>query len=164
MKSGASTLQPKDEPGYAQSLAWMRAVAFGSTIARRTPEHVDKGTRDAARRPAGHDRRLPGGTVARPSLPADVPVATFGTMRKTLNIGFGRMLPTQLVTAVTVRTSHRRRGLLRRMMAEDLRLAKGDGLAMAALTASEGSIYGRFGFGVASFERPSRWTPPPVSS
>jgi predicted acetyltransferase len=80
-------------------------------------------------------------------------VATFGTLRKTLNIGFGRTLDTQLVTAVTVRTSHRRRGLLRRMMSEDLDMARRDGIPMAALTASEGSIYGRFGYGVASFER-----------
>jgi predicted acetyltransferase len=39
------------------------------------------------------------------------------------------------------------------MMSEDLQLARRDGVAMAALTASEGSIYGRFGYGVASFER-----------
>jgi predicted acetyltransferase len=32
-------------------------------------------------------------------------------------------------------------------------MARRDGLAVAALTASEGSIYGRFGYGVASFER-----------
>ena len=42
------------------------------------------------------------GTVAGHSLGADVPVATFGTLLKTLNIGFGRMLDTQMVTAVTV--------------------------------------------------------------
>ncbi|MDI3195048.1 GNAT family N-acetyltransferase [Pseudarthrobacter sp. AL07] len=80
-------------------------------------------------------------------------MATFGTLRKTLNIDFGKLLESQLVTAVTVRTSHRRRGLLRRMMSENLAMAKQDGLAMAALTACEGSIYGRFGHGVASFER-----------
>src|SRR6478752_3582127 len=68
-------------------------------------------------------------------------------------VGFGCMLETQMVTAVTVRTSHRRRGLLRRMMTEDLQAAKDDGIAVAALTASEGSIYGRFGYGVASLER-----------
>jgi predicted acetyltransferase len=39
------------------------------------------------------------------------------------------------------------------MMGEDLRLAREDGVAIAALTASEGTIYGRFGYGVASFER-----------
>ena len=80
-------------------------------------------------------------------------MATFGTLRKDLNIGYGRQLRTHMVTAVTVRGTHRRQGLLRRMMTEDLAAAKADGLAMAALTASEGSIYGRFGYGVATFER-----------
>ena len=143
----------KDEPGYAEAEKWVKAVAFGFHESTRTPEHVAKSL--ATYRA---DRRVLTGAyqtreVAPGSLPADVPVATFGTLRKTLNIGFGRMLETQMVTAVTVRTSHRRRGLLRRMMSEDLDMARRDGLAIAALTASEGSIYGRFGYGVASFER-----------
>ncbi len=143
----------KDDPAYPQTVAWMRAVAFGFHDERRTDERVDKGIEMQRA-----DRRVmtgayQTGTVAGHSLGADVPVATFGTMVKTLNIGFGRLLPTRLVTAVTVRTSHRRRGLLRRMMVEDLALAQQDGLAMAALTASEASIYGRFGFGVATSEQ-----------
>ncbi|WP_354217080.1 MULTISPECIES: GNAT family N-acetyltransferase [unclassified Arthrobacter] len=141
------------ESGYPEAERWVKAVAFGFHESTRTADHVAQSL--ATYRA---DRRVLTGAyqtreVAPGSLPADVPVATFGTLRKTLNIGFGRMLETQLVTAVTVRTSHRRRGLLRRMMSEDLALAKGGGLAMAALTASEGSIYGRFGYGVASFER-----------
>jgi predicted acetyltransferase len=139
--------------GYAEAAAWARAVAFGFHESTRTPEHL-------ARSLATYEtdgRMLTGayqtGQVAPSSLPADVPVATFATFRKSLNIGFGRTLESQLVTSVTVRTSHRRRGLLRRLMSEDLRLAREDGIAMAALTASEGTIYGRFGYGVASFER-----------
>ncbi|MBT2535609.1 GNAT family N-acetyltransferase [Arthrobacter sp. ISL-69] len=143
----------KDDPAYAQSAAWMRAVAFGFHDARRSDERVDKGIE--MQRADG--RVMTGayqtGAVAGHSLGAEVPVATFGTMDKTLNIGFGRLLPTRLVTAVTVRTSHRRRGLLRRMMGEDLEMARQGGLAMAALTASEASIYGRFGFGVATSEQ-----------
>ncbi|MET3934212.1 putative acetyltransferase [Arthrobacter sp. OAP107] len=143
----------KDDPAYADSVAWMRAVAFGFHEARRSDERVDRSIE--LQRTDG--RVMTGvyqtGTVADHSLGADVPVATFGTMTKTLNIGFGRLLDTRLVTAVTVRTSHRRRGLLRRMMGEDLALAKAEGLSMAALTASEASIYGRFGFGVATSEQ-----------
>ena len=143
----------KDNDGYAEAETWSRAVSFGFHESTRTPEHVAKSL--ATYETDG--RVLTGvyqtGAVAPGSLPAEVPVATFATFRKNLNIGFGRMLQTQMVTAVTVRTSHRRRGLLRRMMSEDLRLAKEDGIAMAALTASEGTIYGRFGYGVASFER-----------
>lgn len=143
----------KGEQGFAEAESWIRAVAFGFHESTREPEHVAKSLETYRA-----DQRILTGAyqtrqVAAGSLPADVPVATFGTLRKTLNIGFGRLLETQMVTAVTVRTSHRRRGLLRRMMSEDLELARRDGVAMAALTASEGTIYGRFGFGVASFER-----------
>lgn len=143
----------KGEPGYSDAESWVRAVSFGFHESTRTPEHMARSLailRADRRVLTGAYQR---GAVAPGSFPADVPVATFGTFRKTLNIGFGRTLETQLVTAVTVRTSHRRRGLLRRMMSEDLAMAKQDGLAVAALTASEGSIYGRFGYGVASFER-----------
>ncbi|MGP4032686.1 GNAT family N-acetyltransferase [Pseudarthrobacter sp. 1C304] len=143
----------KDHPAYPEAVAWMRAVAFGFHDSRRSDERVDKGLE--MQRADG--RVMTGayqtGPVADHALGAEVPVATFGTMTKTLNVGFGRLLDTRLVTAVTVRTSHRRRGLLRRMMAEELGLARQEGLAMAALTASEASIYGRFGFGVATSEQ-----------
>ncbi|HET8879647.1 MAG TPA: GNAT family N-acetyltransferase [Arthrobacter sp.] len=143
----------KGDPAYPDSVAWMRAVAFGFHDARRTEERVDRGLE--MQRADG--RVMTGayqtGAVAAHSLGGDIPVATFGTLDKTLNIGFGRLLNARLVTAVTVRTSHRRRGLLRRMMGSELELARRDGLAMAALTASEASIYGRFGYGVATSEQ-----------
>ncbi|MBT2512942.1 GNAT family N-acetyltransferase [Arthrobacter sp. ISL-30] len=142
----------KGEPNYADAEKWVGAVSFGFHEEQRSPERVER-ILDMNR---VDDRVLTGayqaGDVPVLSLPPDVPVATFGTMRKDLNIGFGRQLETRLVTAVTVRTSHRRRGLLRRMMTADLEMARDEGLAMTALTASEGSIYGRFGYGVASFE------------
>ncbi|MFE4541206.1 GNAT family N-acetyltransferase [Arthrobacter sp. NPDC056727] len=143
----------KDDPAYAESVAWMRAVAFGFHDDRRSDERVDKSIELQRRDGRVMTGAYQTGSVAGHSLGADVPVATFGTMDKTLNIGFGRLLDTRLVTAVTVRTSHRRRGLLRRMMGEDLAQARANGLAMAALTASEASIYGRFGFGVATSEQ-----------
>lgn len=54
------------------------------------------------------------------------------------------------VSLVTVAPTHRRRGLLRRMMEwlTDLAVQRGD--AVAALYASEGTIYSRFGFGAAA--------------
>ncbi|KNH15173.1 acetyltransferase [Arthrobacter sp. ZBG10] len=139
--------------GFDQSLAWSRAVAFGFHDEARTTEHITGTLAIKVADQPEYTGVYQVGDVPASSLPAEVPVATFGTFRKTLNIGFGRTLPSHLITAVTVRTTHRRRGLLRRMMAEDLRLAKDSGVSMAALTASEGTIYGRFGFGVASFER-----------
>ncbi|MFJ5859958.1 GNAT family N-acetyltransferase [Pseudarthrobacter sp. NPDC092439] len=143
----------KGSPGYAAAAAWMQAVAFGFHDERRTDARVDRGLEMHL-----VDRRILTGAYRTGPAPAhalgpDVPVATFGTMDKTLNVGFGRLLETRLVTAVTVRTPHRRRGLLRRMMIGELALAQEQGLAMAALTASEASIYGRFGFGAATSEQ-----------
>ena len=143
----------KGKDGYAEAETWARAVGFGFHEATRTSDHVERSLATYEADGRIFTGAYQAGPVAASSLPADVPVATFGTMRKSLNIGFGRMIEAQLVTAVTVRTSHRRRGLLRRMMTEDLQLAKEDGIAVAALTASEGTIYGRFGYGVASLER-----------
>lgn len=143
----------KNEPGYDAAVAWTHAVTFGFHDERRTEERVDRGLQMSVADGRMFTGAYQTGEPAPHSLPAEIPVATFGTMRNSLNIGFGRLLEAHLVTAVTVRTSHRRRGLLRRMMSEDLALAKKDGLAIAALTASEASIYGRFGFGVATSEQ-----------
>jgi predicted acetyltransferase len=54
------------------------------------------------------------------------------------------------VTVVGVLPSHRRRGLLRRMMDLQLRDVRERGEPIAALWASEETIYGRFGYGLAS--------------
>jgi predicted acetyltransferase len=53
------------------------------------------------------------------------------------------------ITVVSVRADHRRRGLLTRMMHQLLDDASERGEPFAALWASEGPIYGRFGFGPA---------------
>lgn len=53
------------------------------------------------------------------------------------------------VTAVSVRQDHRRRGLLTAMMHRLLAQADERGEPLAALWASEGGIYGRYGFGPA---------------
>ncbi|HVF18721.1 MAG TPA: GNAT family N-acetyltransferase [Mycobacteriales bacterium] len=58
------------------------------------------------------------------------------------------------VTVVTVAPTHRRQGLLTRMMTEQLADVRRRGEALAALWASEGAIYGRFGYGLASTTGP----------
>ncbi|MDO5533156.1 MAG: GNAT family N-acetyltransferase [Propionibacteriaceae bacterium] len=78
------------------------------------------------------------------------PIATFATMTQSINTGGGHITPACFITDVTVRTTHRRRGLLTTMMTNALRRARDEGLALAALTVTEGGIYGRFGFGVAT--------------
>lgn len=79
-----------------------------------------------------------------------VPVATYSTLTGSLNVGRDT-LPLHMITDVTVSPAHRRKGILRRMITEDLAGAAQRGLPLAALTVSETTIYGRFGFGLATW-------------
>jgi predicted acetyltransferase len=63
----------------------------------------------------------------------------------------GGDLPTAGVTVVGVYPTHRRRGVLRALMRVQLDDAHERGEPLAALWASEETIYGRFGYGLASF-------------
>jgi predicted acetyltransferase len=63
----------------------------------------------------------------------------------------GGELRTAGVTVVGVLPTHRRRGILRALMRAQLDDAHERGEPLAALWASEETIYGRFGYGLASF-------------
>ena len=63
----------------------------------------------------------------------------------------GGDLPTAGVTVVGVYPTHRRRGVLRALMRAQLDDAHERGEPLAALWASEETIYGRFGYGLASW-------------
>ena len=63
----------------------------------------------------------------------------------------GGSLPCAGVTVVGVYPTHRRRGALRAMMDAQLRDIHERGEPIAALWASEPTIYGRFGYGIASW-------------
>ena len=76
------------------------------------------------------------GTAAAFSMPMTVPGGR-------LEVGF--------VTAVGVRPTHRRRGVNTQLMRRQLDDARGRGEAVAVLYASEGGIYGRYGYGLATF-------------
>ncbi|MEU9237700.1 GNAT family N-acetyltransferase [Streptomyces subrutilus] len=62
----------------------------------------------------------------------------------------GADLPCPGLTFVSVAPTHRRRGVLTALMAEQLRRASAAGSPLAALWASEAAIYGRFGYGGAT--------------
>ena len=62
----------------------------------------------------------------------------------------GGDLPTAGVTAVTVSPTHRRRGILTELTRRQLDDIRERGEPLAALTASESLIYGRFGYGMAA--------------
>lgn len=78
------------------------------------------------------------------------PVATTAWFDKTLNCG-REELPLRMVTDVTTSPAHRRRGLVRRLMEDCLQDAAAEGVPLAALTVSEATIYGRWGYGAATF-------------
>nr|WP_277349840.1 GNAT family N-acetyltransferase [Planosporangium thailandense] len=62
----------------------------------------------------------------------------------------GATVPAAHVTGVGVRPTHRRRGLLTRLMVHQLREVRERGEPIALLWASEGRIYQRFGYGLAA--------------
>ena len=79
-----------------------------------------------------------------------MPVATYASFDKSLNAGH-ELLPLRMISDVTTSSTHRRRGLLRRFIEDDLADAVAHDVPVAALTASEATIYGRWGFGPATF-------------
>ncbi|GAC1387431.1 MAG: GNAT family N-acetyltransferase [Acidimicrobiales bacterium] len=79
-------------------------------------------------------------------------VATAGAFTFDLSVPGEKTIPAAGVTAVGVLPSHRRRGLLRSLMARQLEDIARGGEALAMLTASESIIYGRFGYGVATHQ------------
>lgn len=88
----------------------------------------------------------------RPFGLAEEPVATFASWAGTINTGT-ELAPTNFITDVTVQASHRRRGLMNKLMTTDLDEARERGDVFAVLTATDARIYGRFGFGVAASAR-----------
>ena len=79
-------------------------------------------------------------------------VANAGALSFELTVPGGATVPTAGVTIVGVLPTHRRRGILTAMMQHQLADVAGRGEAIAVLTASEGAIYSRFGYGVGTFD------------
>ncbi|HEY7136820.1 MAG TPA: GNAT family N-acetyltransferase [Acidimicrobiia bacterium] len=70
-----------------------------------------------------------------------------------LTLPGGRTVPTAAVSAIGVLPTHRRRGILTSIMGRQLDDAAERGETTATLTASEGTIYRRFGYGVATLHQ-----------
>lgn len=132
------------------SANWLRGVRMGFYEAAATQAQLEEFLRgyqlDSRSLTGVYDHAQGAG-----ALTVNIPVATYATMTHTLNTGHGNLLPAHQITAVTVRSTHRRRGILRELITQDLTKARENGFALAALTASEAVIYGRFGFGPATF-------------
>lgn len=78
-------------------------------------------------------------------------VATFGSYDLEMTVPGAASVATAGTTHVTVHPTHRRRGILTDLMKLHLDQARDRGQPMAALWASEERIYGRFGYGPATW-------------
>ncbi|WP_298741900.1 GNAT family N-acetyltransferase [uncultured Microbacterium sp.] len=130
-----------DDADRAQTDAWLEAVSRGFLDGERTEVQ-----RQAYFDHTAHRRKVAVYDAGSPQ-PA-IPVATFASWATELSVP-GGTVPACAISSVTVAPTHRRRGLLRHLMSGELRTAAALGFPLAALTVSESSIYGRFGFGAA---------------
>ncbi|KUO10542.1 GNAT family N-acetyltransferase [Streptomyces sp. DSM 15324] len=119
--------------------AWMRALNTGFL---RPPAVTEQAV--AARRATLGDSRLTG------AFDADTCVATFRSFPQELTVPGGALVAADAISNVAVLPTHRRQGLLTRLMADDLAAAKDRGDVVATLIAAEYRIYGRYGFGPAT--------------
>ena len=79
-------------------------------------------------------------------------IGSAGAMSFDLTLPGYTMIPAAGVTWVAVLPTHRRRGILTALMRRQLEDVRSRGEALAVLTASEGLIYRRFGYGAATSE------------
>lgn len=123
---------------------YLRAVARGFLEEEPTDEGID-----TARR-AMRLRRLTG-VFDRAGEAPDAPVGTIESWPSELTVSPERTLPLWSISAVTVAPTHRRRGIARAMLTSELRTAAAAGFAVAGLTVTEATIYGRWGFSPAAW-------------
>jgi predicted acetyltransferase len=101
----------------------------------------------------------------------DTMVGTYRSFATRLTVPGGARLPVGAVSAVSVRPTHRRRGLLTSMITKDLRRSVDRGEVASILIAAEWPIYGRYGYGPATWQakwtlrtRATTFTTPPIGS
>jgi len=78
-------------------------------------------------------------------------IGTGGAFSLQVTVPGGRIVPMGGTTVITVQPTHRRRGVLRALMDSHLQEVADRGEPIAGLWASESSIYGRFGYGPATY-------------
>jgi predicted acetyltransferase len=129
----------------AEVHAWMRAVSRGLKDPGGVPQE-----RVELRRPVYRTQRVSA------AFDGDDVVGTFRSWDLDLTVPGGAAVRADAISSVSVQPTHRRRGILTRMMTGDLAAAADRGVGVAILIASEGGIYGRFGFGPST--ETSTWT------
>jgi predicted acetyltransferase len=123
---------------------WIRADFRGFHSEQPKPEVLDEARGYLA------DRRTTG--VYDDSIPSpSTPVGTVNSWVAPLTVPGGERVDSWAISSVTVAPTHRRRGLARALLGGELRTARALGVPVAVLTVSESVIYGRWGFGPATF-------------
>ncbi len=138
------SMTPRVTEGSADAgtIAWVRAMSAAFLSPRLEPEQL-------ARVGAGLEGQRLRGAYADPD---PSPVATLRSWDAELTVP-GATVTADAVTGIGVRSTHRRLGLARRLLAEDLAAAVRAGTPAAVLTSTQGSLYERFGFGLATRTR-----------
>ncbi|MET0590208.1 MAG: GNAT family N-acetyltransferase [Naasia sp.] len=129
--------------------AWLRADSRGFHDENPDAERL------SASREALAYRRTTAVTDPTSDAPTD-PVATVSSWVADLTVSPGRSVDAWAISAVTVRPTHTGRGVARAMLEGELRTASAAGLPLAALTVSEATLYGRYGFAPAAMT--ADWT------
>lgn len=152
-----------DTADSAAFTAWLHAEGRGFYQGAAEQREIDEQLSGAAFR---RTTAVWDDTTATP----EVPVATVSTWPSPLTVPGERTVDAWAISAVTVAPTHRRRGIARALLEAELRTAQGLGLPLAMLTASEATIYGRYGFAPAAMiadleivTRRAKWTGPEAS-
>ena len=130
---------------HDEIVAWYAAVGAGFLIWPTDPDVVAEAR--------GKYLELDRTTGA---FDGDTMVGTFRTFGSQLTLPGGGQVPVSAVTAVTVHPTHRRHGILTRMITRDIEAGVQRGDVASVLIASEWPIYGRFGYGPATWQ--AKWT------
>lgn len=154
-------------PRHDEMTAYYRALPFANGLPHWEPAdaawHGGPEPWPPPRTPAGVEQ-LEEWAAADIKDDAFHPIATFvdgrcvgasATISFEVTVPGGRTAGMAGVTATGVIVTHRRRGYLRQMMQAMFEAALERGEPLAMLSASEGSIYGRFGFSPATYR--TRW-------
>ncbi|HLX36023.1 MAG TPA: GNAT family N-acetyltransferase [Candidatus Limnocylindrales bacterium] len=83
-------------------------------------------------------------------------VGTYRTFGTELTMPGGRTIPVSAVSAVSTRSTDRRRGVLSELVEDDIARGVARGDVASVLLAAEWPIYGRYGYGPATWQ--GRWT------
>lgn len=136
------TPRVSDGSADADTVAWMRAVGVAFLRPRVDPAGL-------ARAAAGYD----GHRLRAVDDPDAGVVGTLRSFDTTMTVPGGEVRAAG-VTGIGVRPTHRRRGVLRALVDDDLAETARAGAPLAALTSTQGALYERFGFGLATWTRP----------